>query len=115
MPSTFNLTLSMVLGPLIALWNQALIYAGNMWTCGHGYEGSLNLVPALGLIVTLVMAVVAYRNLRAVGALEDDEHGGVDARLRFMAYAGVAISAFSSLVVIAQWVAIWVFSACMRA
>lgn len=117
-PSTFNLTVSMVLGPVIALWNQLLIYAANMWACGRGYQGSLNLIPALGLVITLATAVVAYRNLKAVGAAGaagDDEHGGANARLLFMARAGVAISIFSSLVIIAQWASIWVYGACMRA
>jgi len=114
-PSTFNLTLAMVLGPTVALWNQLLIYAADTWVCGRGYQGSLNLIPALGLVITLVLVAVAYRNLKAVGALDDDDHGGVDSRIRFMAYAGVAISIFSSLVIVAQWASILVYGACMRA
>lgn len=114
-PSTFNLTLAMVLGPTVALWNQLLIYAADTWVCGRGYQGSLNLIPAFGLVITLVLVAVAYRNLKAVGALDDDDHGGVDSRIRFMAYAGVAISIFSSLVIVAQWASILVYGACMRA
>lgn len=110
-----SLALGLLLGPVIALTNQELIYAADMWTCGHGYRGALHLIPLLCLIVTIGTAITAYRDWRAAGAGVEDEAETVAARTRFLAIMGMGISVFSSLVVIAQWAAIVVFAPCMRA
>ena len=51
---------------------------------------------------------------RARGADWDDEGAGVLPRSRFMAAVGMFVSAHSALVIIAQWVAVFVYSACQR-
>src|SRR5512143_169298 len=114
-PGLLSLSLGVLLGPVIALTNQELIYAANMWTCGHGYRGTMHLVPLLSLFVTIGAAITAFRDWRASGGGVEEEEATVASRTRFLAIVGMGISIFSSLVVIAQWAAIVVFEPCMRA
>lgn len=114
-PGLLSLSLGVVLGPVIALTNQELIYSANMWTCGHGYRAALHLIPLLCLIITVGTGVTAYRDWRATGGGVEEEEATVASRSRFLSIAGMGISVFSSLVVIAQWAAIAVFAPCMRA
>lgn len=114
-PGLLSLSLGVLLGPVIALTNQELIYAANMWACGHGYRGTLHLIPLLCLAVTIGTGITAYRDWRASGGGVEEEEATVASRTRFLAIAGMGISIFSSLVVIAQWVAILVFGPCVRA
>ncbi len=110
-----RLTLGMLLGPVVALINQQLIYVADDWACGHGMRAAVHVVPILCLVVTIGTAVVAYRAWRAVGAGVEDEQATVAARTRFMSLCGMLISVFSSLVILAQWAAVFVFAPCMRA
>ena len=114
-PGLLSLSLGVLLGPVIALTNQELIYAANMWTCGHGYRGTMHLIPLLCLLVTIGAAITAFRDWRAAGGGVEEEAATIASRTRFLAMMGIGISAFSSLVVIAQWAAILVFDPCMRA
>ena len=113
-PGLLRLALGVLIGPVIALANQELIYAAGMWTCGHGYRVTLHLIPLLCLAVTIACAIVAHRDWRAADGGVEEEEAGVASRTRFLAIAGMGISVFSSLVVIAQWAAIAVFAPCMR-
>ena len=114
-PGLLSLTLGLLLGPVIALVNQQLIYAANMWACGHGAQATMHIIPALSLLVTVGAGITAYRDWKAVGAGVEDEEATIATRTRFVALLGITISAFSSLVVLAQWSAIFVFDPCMRA
>jgi hypothetical protein len=104
-----------VLGPLVALANQEAIYSVNMWACGHSQRAVMHLVPFLGLLVVVATGVAAHLNWRALGRGFEDELGAIEARSRFIALLGIAISAFCAIVILAQWLAIFVFDPCMRA
>ena len=110
-PRLLRLSLGVLLGPVIALVNQQTIYSTNMWACGHGAHG----VPAVGLLVSLGAAMLAYSDWSAVGRGTQDETGGVEARTRFVALLGISASLLSLLVIAAQWAAIFAFEPCMRA
>lgn len=114
-PGLLSLSLGVLLGPVIALTNQELIYAADTWTCGHGYRGTMHLIPLLCLVVTIATAITAFRDWRAAGSGVEDEAATIASRTRFLAIMGIGISVFCSLVVIAQWAAIVVFDPCMRA
>ena len=114
-PGLLSLSLGLLLGPVVALANQQLIYTVNMWACGHRMQPAMHVVPILCLIVTIGAAITAYRDWRAVGRGVEDEEGTVHTRTRFIAMLGIAISVFSALVIVAQWAAIFVFDPCMRA
>ena len=110
-----RLSLGMLLGPVVALANQQLTYSTNMWACGHGLQTAIHVVPLLCLVVTLGTAIVAYRDWRAVGGGLEDEDATISTRTRFMSLCGILISIFSSLVIVAQWAAVFVFDPCMHA
>jgi hypothetical protein len=114
-PGLLSLSLGWLLPPFIALVNQQLIYAANMWACGRNMHASMHLVPLLCVIVTVATGFFAYRDWRQVGAGVEEEGGDVLSRSRFIAIGGMVISVFSSLVILAQWAAIVVLDPCMRA
>ena len=114
-PGLLSLTLGLVLGPIAALLNQALMYSVNMWACGHDMPSVIHVVPVLCLIVAIGAGLVARRDWRAVGAGVEDELATVETRSRFVALLGKALSVFSTLVIVAMWAAAFVFGPCMRA
>lgn len=114
-PGLLTLTLGVVVGPIAALANEELIYVANMWACGTGGHLAMHVVPFICLVVTLAAAFLAWSDWVRVGRGVEDEAATIDSRSRFLALAGMAISALSALVIVCQWLAIFVFGACMRA
>lgn len=114
-PGLLSLTLGMVVGPIAVLVNEELIYVTNMWACGTGKQLAMHVVPIICLVVTLGVGLLSWRDWDRVGRGVEDEAATVDARSRFLALGGMGISALSALVILAQWLAIFVFGACMRA
>lgn len=114
-PGLLSLSLGLLLGPIMALTNQELIYAANMWACGHGARGTMHIIPLLCLIVAIGAGMTARRDWKAAGGGAHDEDATVEQRTRFVALLGMATSGFSAAVIVAQWAAILVFEPCMRA
>jgi hypothetical protein len=114
-PGLLSLSLGLLLGPVVALANQQIIYSANMWACGNNGWGTMHLIPLLCLIVAVGAALTARRDWKAVGGGVADEGATVAERTRFVALCGMFISTFSALVIVAQWAAIFVFEPCMRA
>jgi hypothetical protein len=113
-PGLLGLSLGVLLGPIAALVNEGMIYVTNMWACGRGSQLALHVVPLVCLIVAVGAGVLAYADWGRVGRGAEDAAATVDARSRFLALSGMATSAISALVILAQWLAIFVFGACMR-
>ncbi|HXT16135.1 MAG TPA: hypothetical protein VN706_10935 [Gemmatimonadaceae bacterium] len=114
-PGLLSLALGWVLSPTVALINQELIYSTNMWACGRNQPAAMHVVPALCLIVTIGVAMTAYKDWKAAGGGVEEEAADVATRTRWMGLVGVVVSVFSALVILAQWAAIFVFDPCMRA
>jgi hypothetical protein len=114
-PGLLSLSLGWVLGPILALVNQQLIYAANMYACGRNLQYTEHVIPALCLIATIGVGWQAYRDWNAAGAGVEDEEATVATRTRFISLVGMALSVFSAAVIIAQWSTIFVFDPCMRA
>jgi len=110
-----SLVMGILAGPVAALANQQATYAANMWACGHRMHGTMHLIPALALVVITSAGVRGYLSWRALGKGVDDEESLIVTCSRFLALLAMTISAFSALVVLAQWSAIFTFDACMRA
>jgi len=113
-PGLLSLTLGIVAGPIAVLANEELIYVTNMWACGTGKQLAMHVVPIICLLVTLGAGLLAWRDWDRVGRGIEDEAATIDSRSRFLALGGMAISALSALLILAQWLAIFVFGACMR-
>jgi hypothetical protein len=101
-------------GPVAALVQLQANYALVLWVCGSGQAWTLHAVSLLALLVTLGAGLLAWRNWRRAGAVWEDGGGGALPRSRFMSAVGILVSAHSALVVVAQWVAVFVYSACQR-
>jgi hypothetical protein len=101
-------------GPLAMLTQLEVNYALVLWACGAGREWALHVVALLALVVTVAAGLLSWRNWRLAGANWDDEGAGVIPRSRFMSVVGVLISALTALVVVAQWIPIFVYGPCER-
>jgi hypothetical protein len=110
-----SLTLGVVLGPIVVLWNQAIIYSVDSWICRGDLRAILHVIPAVCFVIVAIAGLDAYRNWRAVGRGVDDEHEAVTSRVRFLAFVGMSICAISALLILAQWLALFVFRPCQRA
>lgn len=114
-PGLLSLSLGVLLGPVAVLVNEELIYLTNMWACGTRSQLAMHVVPLVCLIAALFAGFLAYADWGRVGRGMEDGAATVDSRSRFLALSGMAISALSALLILAQWLAIFVFGACMRA
>ena len=102
-------------GPLAALVQLQANYALVLWVCGTGRAWSLHAVSAAALLGAVGAGLLSWRNWQRAGGDWDDGGAGVLPRSRFMAAVGMLVSAHSALVVVAQWIAVFVYSACQRA
>jgi hypothetical protein len=114
-PGLLRLTLGVVLGPVVVLVNEELIYVTNMWACGTRMQPAMHIVPIICLLVTVGAGFLSWADWVTLGRGLQEEEATVDARSRFLALTGMGISALSALIILAQWLAIFVFGACMRA
>jgi hypothetical protein len=113
-PGLLSLSLGVLLGPIAVLVNEELIYVTNMWACGMGKQPAMHIVPIICLIVTIGAGLLARRDWIRVGRGIEEEAATVDSRTRFLALGGMAISSLSALIILAQWLTIFIFGACMR-
>jgi len=113
-PGLLSLSLGVLLGPIAALVNQELIYVTNMWACGTGSQRAMHIVPLVCLVVAVGAGLLARADWARLGRGAEDEAATIDSRSRFLALGGMAVSALSALVILAQWLAIFVFGPCMR-
>jgi len=114
-PGLLRLTLGVIVGPIAALVNEELIYVTNMWACGARTQAAMHVVPFLCLLAALGAGFLAWSDWVSVGRGLEESEATVDARSRFLSLTGMAASALSALIILAQWLAIFVFGACMRA
>jgi len=108
------LWLSVLAPPMAALTQLQTNYALVLWACGRGRTWPLHLVAFLALLVAVGSGLLAWRNWRRAGAEWEDGGAGPLPRSRFMAAVGMLISAHSALVVVAQWIAVFVYDPCQR-
>jgi len=107
-------TVALLAGPVFALVNQGLMYAVNMWACGHNVPSVMHIVPLVCVCLSIGAALLAFRRWNGVGRGTEDEANTVDSNLRFIALLALAISIFSSMVILAQWASAVVFHPCAR-
>ena len=109
-----SLWAGLLAGPMAMLTQLEVNYALVLWACSAGRERALHLVALLALILTIAGGLLSWRNWRRAGATWEDEGAGVIPRSRFMALVGVLISGLTALVVIAQWIPIFIYGPCQK-
>jgi len=104
-------------GPLAFFLHLQLDYVYVPWTCEHGGRWLLHLVALLAIALTAAGTALSWRNLDRAGRdwPEHAHEGGSLARSRFVAGLGVAMGALFLLVMLAQWIPIWILDPCHRA
>lgn len=101
-------------GPLAALTQLQVNYALVRWACDRGIEWSLHVVALVALLVTLAAALLSWRNWWRAGGGFEDGGAGVLPRSRFMALVGLMLGLLSALVVVAQWIPVFLYNPCDR-
>ena len=114
-PGLLSLALAVLLGPIAALVNHGIIYIAMPWACGHDRHATLHIIPVLCLLAAAGAGVLAYAEWARVGGGMHAPDASVRDRSRFLALCGIATSALSALLILSQWLAIFVFGPCMRA
>ena len=102
-----------ILGPpMLLLLNQQLNYMLVPWTCRHEAPWVLHVVSLVLIAATAVVGLVAFRLWRDAGGSWESQGEGPLPRSRFLALLGVASSAFSALIIFAQWLPILYITPC---
>ena len=114
-PGLLSLAMAVLLGPIAALVNHGIIYVAMPWACGHDRYATLHIIPVICLLTAVGAGVLAYAEWTRVGGGLHAPDASVRDRSRFLALCGLATSALSVLLILSQWLAIFVFGPCMRA
>lgn len=99
-------------GPILFAFKLTATYALVKWTCLTDRQGVLHLISLVSLLVVFGAAWISWVALRHTAATLDTDAGTPEARARFMALLGLAMSAFFSLAIVANAYPEWVLDAC---
>jgi hypothetical protein len=110
----FSLAFGLLAGPLMVLICEEVAYMSVPWACRTRATLPLHIVPAVTALITIIAGLIAWRDWHAAEPDWPDDAEGVLSRTRFIAVMGVAASLFSLLVIVGQWLAIFVLDPCYR-
>ena len=99
-------------GPLIWLCTFEANFAWSPWTCVYQVKLVLYLVSVAGLALCAASGALAWSQFKSLGREWAGEGPGPTPRSRFMAMGGMALSAISFLVILAQTIPEVVLGAC---
>ena len=108
----WSLWAGVLAAPLAMLVELQTNYALVLWACRAGREWPLHLVALAALLVATGGGLLSWRNWQRAGANWEEEGAGVLPRSRFMAAVGLMISLLTALVVVAQWIPIFIHGPC---
>lgn len=92
------LLFALIVGPLSALWNQAVTYSLVPTACERGSKGMLHLVALVFFLLSLWGAAIGWR-YRAPDTPESEE---IHQRIRWMAISAIVLSLSCALIVVAM-------------
>jgi len=100
--------------PLVWFAAQNAGYFFVSWACARlNGEGMLHGIAAVSTLLCIGAGLLAWSELRRVGARGADEHDGPEQRMRFLARIAIAGAIIFSLILIVQWIAIGIQDPCM--
>jgi hypothetical protein len=109
-----SLWCGLLLGPLAALSQLEGNYALVLRSCSAGRKWPLHLVSLTAIAITVFAWTLSYRHWRRLGGTWEDDGAGAVPRARFMAAIGILISVIMLLVIIAQWIPVFIYGPCHR-
>lgn len=102
-------------GPVAWMLHLGINHALVSWSCGVAHPLAFHLVTLVTLALSLAGLGVARRSHQRLGQEStDDSAGDVHDRSRFMTLGGLALSAFFTLVIVAQWLPTLLLDPCLR-
>jgi hypothetical protein len=101
-------------GPFAWALSQQVTYLLATLDCSHGMNFALSPVMIVTLLLAAGGGLLSWRNWRRAGQELLNADGGVISRSRFLAACGLALSCYSALVIVAEWVPIFFYRQCQR-
>lgn len=109
----FALWVGLLAGPVLWLLQFQTNYSLVSLTCRHGGAWVSHAVSIVALVLTTLAGLLARSKWReAGGGWPGEGREGIAPRTRFMSVLGLLISAIFFVVILAQWIAHWVFGPC---
>ncbi|HEV7889655.1 MAG TPA: hypothetical protein VGP08_03400 [Pyrinomonadaceae bacterium] len=110
----FALWAGLLAGPVVWLLQFQTNYTLVPILCrGGAHNFALHAVFVVALLLVASAGLLAWRNFRAAGDTDEGtDESGVLPRTRFMSLLGLCVTGVFFLVILAQWIASWVFGPC---
>jgi hypothetical protein len=103
---------ALLLAPSIALANAGIAYALASPSCAHQEVATLHLLSVFSLLACLVVTFGAALNWQYARSLAGPLEAPDQARRRFLSQVATLCGLLSALVVLAEWLPIWMVSPC---
>lgn len=113
-PGILGLAYGLVGAPISALLMQVSAYAGVQWACGHRTVAVVHIIPAIFISLAAGAAWISWRDWTTVGRIGRAENATVTDRTRFVALAGIILSLYSIVIILAMWLPLVIFDPCQR-
>jgi uncharacterized membrane protein YidH (DUF202 family) len=108
----FGLWIGILGAPLVWLAHLELNYSLSAGACRSGQKSALLLGTLIALVLSLAAAFAAWRAWRSTEAATATEQDNPTSRSRFMALAGLGVSALMVLLVTVSFLPIAVLEVC---
>jgi hypothetical protein len=106
------LAAALFIPPITVLGNIEIAYALVPAACASQTSLPLHLINALSLALTIVGGLIAWLSWNALGMGLPEEEGSTLARSRFIAGIAMLLSGLCGLIIVAQWIAVFVLDPC---
>jgi hypothetical protein len=103
---------ALLVAPLIAFANTAIAYALVSPSCSRQQVVDLHLLTIVSLLACFVVTVPAALNWQRARALQSPMEAPAQARHRFLSQVATMTALLSILVVLAEWLPVWIVSPC---
>lgn len=103
---------ALLLAPATFLVHLQVAYMLVPWACGNDGHVWVHVAGALSVLLSAAGALVAWRLWGATRRGAPSEGADLPSRARFVAVSGLVTSLAMTLVLVVQWVAVFVYSPC---
>ena len=104
--------MGLLLAPAAFFLHLQFAYAVVPWACRHRNDFWIHASGIASVVLAALGTLVAWRVWQREGGTDPGEGYGISPRARFMGVVGLGTSAVITLILLAQWVAVFVVSSC---